>query len=56
MAQPQMAPMACSQCDGWYNSEREMRDFLRLPVTQRSRVRIPSRRPQLLRLAIQERD
>jgi len=25
MAQPQMAPITCNQCNGWYGSERELR-------------------------------
>ena len=28
MAQPQMARITCSQCDGWYGSERELRDHM----------------------------
>jgi hypothetical protein len=28
MAQPQVARIACSQCDGWYDSERELRDHM----------------------------
>ena len=28
MAQPQMARITCSQCDGWYDSERELRDHM----------------------------
>jgi len=24
MAQPQMGPITCRQCDGWYASEREL--------------------------------
>ena len=28
MAQPQMAPMTCNLCNGWYNSERELRDHM----------------------------
>jgi len=28
MAQPQMAPITCSQCNGWYDSERELRDHM----------------------------
>jgi hypothetical protein len=28
MAQPQMARIACGQCNGWYNSERELRDHM----------------------------
>ena len=30
MAQPQMAPITCSQCNGWYNSERELRDHMQV--------------------------
>ena len=26
MAQPQVARITCSQCNGWYDSERELRD------------------------------
>jgi len=26
MAQPQMARIACIQCNAWYSSERELRD------------------------------
>ena len=28
MAQPQMARITCSQCNGWYNSESELRDHM----------------------------
>src|ERR1700674_2540056 len=28
MAQPQMAPITCSQCNGRYDSERELRDHM----------------------------
>ena len=28
MAQPKMARITCSQCDGWYDSERELRDHM----------------------------
>ena len=28
MAQPQMARITCRQCDGWYNSESELRDHM----------------------------
>jgi hypothetical protein len=29
MAQPQVARITCSQCNGWYNSESELRDHMR---------------------------
>ena len=28
MAQPQMARIACSQCNAWYGSDRELRDHM----------------------------
>jgi len=28
MAQPQVARITCSQCNGWYDSERELRDHI----------------------------
>ena len=28
MAQPQMARITCSLCNGWYNSESELRDHM----------------------------
>ena len=28
MAQPQLGRITCSQCNGWYNSERELRDHM----------------------------
>ena len=28
MAQPQMARIACSQCNAWYSSDRELRDHM----------------------------
>ena len=28
MATPQMARITCSQCNGWYNSESELRDHM----------------------------
>ena len=28
MAQPQVARITCSQCNGWYNSESELRDHM----------------------------
>jgi hypothetical protein len=28
MAQPEMARITCSQCDGWYDSESELRDHM----------------------------
>jgi hypothetical protein len=28
MAQPQVARINCSQCDGWYDSERELHDHV----------------------------
>ena len=28
MAQPQVARITCSQCNGWYDSERELRDHM----------------------------
>src|SRR5229473_7379290 len=28
MAQPQAARITCSQCNGWYNSEMELRDHM----------------------------
>jgi hypothetical protein len=28
MAQPQPARITCSQCNGWYNSESELRDHM----------------------------
>jgi hypothetical protein len=28
MAQPQMARITCSQCNGWYTSESELRDHM----------------------------
>ena len=28
MAQPQMARTTCSQCNGWYNSESELRKHM----------------------------
>jgi hypothetical protein len=28
MAQAQVARITCSQCNGWYNSERELRDHM----------------------------
>jgi len=28
MAQPQMGRITCSQCNGWYNSESELRDHM----------------------------
>jgi hypothetical protein len=28
MAQPQVARIACSVCNGWYNSESELRDHM----------------------------
>ena len=28
MAQPQVARITCSVCNGWYNSERELRDHM----------------------------
>jgi hypothetical protein len=28
MAQPQVSRLTCSQCYGWYNSERELRDHI----------------------------
>ena len=28
MTQPQVARMTCSLCNGWYNSERELRDHM----------------------------
>ncbi len=28
MAQPQVARLTCSLCNGWYNSERELRDHM----------------------------
>jgi|HubBroStandDraft_4_1064222.scaffolds.fasta_scaffold1184606_1 hypothetical protein len=30
MAQPQMSPITCSQCDGWYASERELKDHMQM--------------------------
>jgi hypothetical protein len=30
MAQPQMNPITCSQCDGSYASERELRDHMQM--------------------------
>jgi hypothetical protein len=30
MAQPQIGPITCSQCDGWYPSERELRDHMQM--------------------------
>jgi hypothetical protein len=30
MAQPQVARITCSQCNGWYNSERELRDHMQV--------------------------
>jgi hypothetical protein len=29
MAQPQMAPISCSLCNGFYDSEHELRDHMR---------------------------
>src|ERR1017187_7330695 len=29
MAQPEMARITCSICNGWYNSQRELRDHLK---------------------------
>jgi hypothetical protein len=29
MAKPQAARITCDQCDGWYNSECELRDHMR---------------------------
>ena len=28
MAQPQVARLTCNLCNGWYNSERELRDHM----------------------------
>ena len=28
MARPQVARITCSQCNGWYDSERELRDHM----------------------------
>ena len=28
MAQPQVARITCSECNGWYDSERELRDHM----------------------------
>jgi len=28
MAQPQLARITCSVCNGWYNSESELRDHM----------------------------
>ena len=28
MAQPEAARITCNQCNGWYNSERELRDHM----------------------------
>ena len=29
MAQPKVARISCSECEGWYNSERELSDHMR---------------------------
>ena len=29
MTQPQMVRTTCSQCNAWYNSDRELRDHMR---------------------------
>jgi hypothetical protein len=36
MAQPQMARITCSQCNAWYNSERELRDHMHTAHRQAS--------------------
>ena len=30
MAQPQLGRITCGQCNGWYNSERELRDHMQV--------------------------
>jgi hypothetical protein len=30
MAQPQLARIACAQCNAYYNTERELRDHMRM--------------------------
>ena len=30
MAQPQVARITCSECNGWYDSERELRDHMQM--------------------------
>jgi hypothetical protein len=35
MAQPQMGRITCSQCNAWYNSERELQEHMKTAHRQR---------------------
>ena len=46
MAQPQMARITCSECNAWYNSERELRDHMQSEILDRS---VPVGTSQIMR-------
>jgi hypothetical protein len=47
MAQPQAARITCSECEGWYNSERELSDHMH--AVHRRCVSEPSTLPDSLK-------
>ena len=53
MARPQVARITCSQCNGWYDAERELRDHMQTAhrrfVTDQSAFQDGSTQPDSLK-------
>jgi len=60
MAQPQVARITCSQCNGWYNSESELRDHIqsahRRFISEQSPPRYGGTKEEWAKLSVQLRN
>ncbi len=60
MTQPQMARTTCSQCNGWYNSESELRNHMqsahRRLASEQSPLRYGGAKEEWAKLSVQLRN
>jgi hypothetical protein len=60
MAEPREARITCSLCNGWYVSERELRDRMQLPhrrfISQQSTLRYGGTEEEWAELSVQLRN
>jgi hypothetical protein len=60
MAQPQAARITCGQCNGWYNSESELRDHMQSAhhrfISEQSPLRYGGTKEEWAKLSVQLRN
>ena len=60
MAQPQAARITCGQCNGWYNSESELRDHMqsahRRFISEQSTLQYGGTKEEWAKLSVQLRN